>query len=102
MRNKEKYLYIISVILILRTVTVWFSGLNSAQNLLYELNKDLEAIRNLPLNSDVLDVGIFVRFCISYICSLQNMSRSTVMWLSIGTPKNDKFSICSKWKNYYF
>ena len=26
----------------------------------------------------------------------------TVMCLSIGTPKNSKFSICSKWKNYYF
>lgn len=32
-------------------------GLSSAQNLLYELNKDLEAIRNLPLNSDVFDLS---------------------------------------------
>ena len=27
---------------------------------------------------------------------------TTVMCLSIGTPKNNKFSICSKWKIYYF
>ena len=27
---------------------------------------------------------------------------NTVMCLSIGTPKNNKFSICSKWKIYYF
>ena len=27
---------------------------------------------------------------------------STVMCLSIGTPKNNKFSICSKWKIHYF
>ena len=26
----------------------------------------------------------------------------TLMCLSIGTPKNNKFSICSKWKIYYF
>ena len=26
----------------------------------------------------------------------------TVMCLSNGTPKNNKFSICSKWKIYYF
>ena len=27
---------------------------------------------------------------------------STVMCLNIGTPKNDRFSICSKWKINYF
>ena len=26
----------------------------------------------------------------------------TLMCLSIGTPKNNKFSICSKWKIHYF
>ena len=26
----------------------------------------------------------------------------TVMCISIGTPKSNKFSICSKWKIYYF
>ena len=26
----------------------------------------------------------------------------TIMCLSIGTPKNNKFSICSKWKINYF
>ena len=26
----------------------------------------------------------------------------TQMCLSIGTPKNNKFSICSKWKIFYF
>ena len=27
---------------------------------------------------------------------------TTLMCLSIGTPKNNKFSICSKWKIHYF
>ena len=31
---------------------------------------------------------------------LWNMN--TLMCLSIGTPKNNKFSICSKWKIHYF
>ena len=31
-----------------------------------------------------------------------NMDLHTLMCLSIGTPKNDKFSICSKWKIRYF
>ena len=29
-------------------------------------------------------------------------SQYTLMCLSIGTPKNNKFSICSKWKIHYF
>ena len=29
-------------------------------------------------------------------------SEITVKCLSIGTPRNDKFSICSKWKINYF
>ena len=29
-------------------------------------------------------------------------NRHTLMCLSIGTPKNDKFSFCSKWKIHYF
>ena len=33
-----------------------------------------------------------------YICEISN----TVMCLSIGTPKKNKFSICSKWKIYNF
>lgn len=32
-------------------------GLQTAQNLLYELNKDLEAIRTLPLNTDMIDLS---------------------------------------------
>ena len=28
--------------------------------------------------------------------------KHTLMCLSIGTPKNNKFSICSKWKIHYF
>ena len=31
-----------------------------------------------------------------------NYTISTLMYLSIGTPKNNKFSICSKWKIHYF
>ena len=34
--------------------------------------------------------------------SVYGMAAITVMCLSIGTPKNNKFSICSKWKIYYF
>ena len=30
------------------------------------------------------------------------MSSYTLKCLSIGTPKNNKFSICSKWKIHYF
>ena len=34
--------------------------------------------------------------------SSDERSQYTVMCLSIGTPKNNKFSICSKWKIHYF
>ena len=44
----------------LKLYEYFFSGLSTAQNLLYELNKDLEAIRNLPLNGDSFDVSIDV------------------------------------------
>ena len=44
------------VVLVAEFYCIIFSGLSSAQNLLYELNKDLESIRDLPLNGDVLDV----------------------------------------------
>ena len=38
------------------------------------------------------------KLCFTYIfCVL-----GTLMCLSIGTPKNNKFSICSKWKIHYF
>ena len=33
---------------------------------------------------------------------LQKKVYITLMCLSIGTPKNNKFSICSKWKIHYF
>ena len=36
------------------------------------------------------------------IVSQQFRCMATVMCLSIGTPKNNKFSICSKWKIHYF
>ena len=32
----------------------------------------------------------------------QTQDRTTLMCLSIGTPENNKFSICSKWKIHYF
>ena len=32
----------------------------------------------------------------------KGMQVITLMRLSIGTPKNNKFSICSKWKIHYF
>ena len=34
--------------------------------------------------------------------SVFNPSKHTLMCLSIGTPKNNEFSICSKWKIHYF
>ena len=34
--------------------------------------------------------------------SLTVQADGTLMCLSIGTPKNNKFSICSKWKIHYF
>ena len=33
---------------------------------------------------------------------IHSETANTLMCLSIGTPKNNKFSICSKWKIYYF
>ena len=33
---------------------------------------------------------------------LQTVYSGTLMCLSIGTPKNNKFSICPKWKIHYF
>ena len=38
----------------------------------------------------------------NYTVSGQSKKKSTVMCLSIGTPKYNQFSICSKWKIYYF
>ena len=37
----------------------------------------------------------------SEACS-KSMHKTTLMCLSIGTPKDNKFSICSKWKIHYF
>ena len=34
--------------------------------------------------------------------SIAPISENTLMCLSIGTPKNNKFSICPKWKIHYF
>ena len=39
-------------------------------------------------------ITTFIEFVLNFII--------TLMCLSIGTPKNNKFSICSKWKIYYF
>ena len=32
----------------------------------------------------------------------EGVPKHTLMCLSIGTPKTNKFSICSKWKIHYF
>ena len=39
---------------------------------------------------------------ISLFCQQTITEHSTLMCLSIGTPKNNKFSICSKWKIHHF
>ena len=38
------------------------------------------------------------------ISDIQTFAKTNIplMCLSIGTPKNNKFSICSKWKIHYF
>ena len=36
------------------------------------------------------------------LCQIILKLMHTLMCLSIGTPKNNKFSICSKWKIHYF
>ena len=54
--------------------------------------------------------GISQKYSIVIICAripskllIQKiMQLKDIMCLSIGTPKNNKFSICSKWKIYYF
>ena len=59
----------------------------------------------LILNNQALIVFfivIFVKSCLQNDHSVAEGIEDTLMCLSIGTPKNNKFSICSKWKIYYF
>ena len=45
----------------------------------------------------------FYLLCLDcHYCQNTVTVRYTLMCLSIGTPKNNKFSICFKWKIYYF
>ena len=37
-----------------------------------------------------------------YFLHFEKVAENTLMCLSIGTPKNKKISICSKWKIHYF
>ena len=37
-----------------------------------------------------------------YKICYEKPEENTLMCLSIGTPKNNKFSICPKWKIHYF
>ena len=48
--------------------------------------------------------GTFAQICkvIVVILNEHELKNYTIMCLSIGTPKDNKFSICSKWKIYYF
>ena len=41
-------------------------------------------------------------FCFRAAWKPSRLPRNTIMWLSIWTPKNNKFSICLKWKIHYF
>ena len=54
------------------------------------------------LNTQVKDDELAVFFRNNHFTTLYRNKVSTLMCLSIGTPKNNKFSICSKWKIYYF
>ena len=47
-------------------------------------------------NSDGTDI------CRSMIFNYPGVELHTLMCLSIGTPKDNKFSICSKWKIHSF
>ena len=44
----------------------------------------------------------FPQYCDTRKYDKSFQSEHTLMCLSIGTPKNNKFSICSKWKIHYF
>ena len=47
--------------------------------------------------------ALYIRFKLSFqYPSYWNEHITTLMCLSIGTPKNNKFSICFKWKIHYF
>ena len=48
--------------------------------------------------SDTLKLSLYSQF--NKIVSI--VVKPTLMCLSIGTPKNNKFSICPKWKIHYF
>ena len=50
-----------------------------------------------PINVEEFDIWTGSRPCKYMWCLL-----ITLMCLSIGTPKNNEFSICSKWKIHYF
>ena len=69
----------------------------------------LKLVTALPLAAErVQKGGLFTVFGNSVgkkVCSMCQMvllELITLMCLSIGTPKNNKFSICSKWKIHYF
>ena len=63
-----------------------------------------------PPSSYAYDFGIITSsklwLCNGHILTpnmqIENRCANTLMCLSIGTPKNNKFSICSKWTIHYF
>ena len=68
-------------------------------------------LQNLQLNlasiEHFFDTGVIVSLRLAFLQS--GLAKAcievvdiTLMCLSIGTPKNNKFSICSKWKIHYF
>ena len=65
----------------------------------YALNAYFRAMKPVTTSKKTirLEVGIYG------ICDISEQSHDgiTVMCISIGTPKNNKFSICPKWKIYY-
>ena len=79
--------------------------------ILIEIFWAIEMLQNLQLNlasiEHFFDTGVIVSLRLAFLQS--GLAKAcievvdiTLMCLSIGTPKNNKFSICSKWKIHHF
>ena len=81
------------------------NDINDAQDtLLHSFRSSTSAclvcIETIKKNDPVRLVSLSNQFLVMSVFYF--LVRTTLMCLSIGTPKNNKFSICSKWKIHYF
>ena len=72
---------------------MWFS-------IYHALFADLKA--KIQQNKCKAGAGLFELAGIANAFGCKSVTSFTLMCLSIGTPKNNKFSICPKWKIHYF